>query len=213
MNPAVFRLLALLGCAVSVPAQAQVAANINVGTGPVFPTRSAVMSGGRWNYSLTPRQPVLAHPMGGSSRGPNYVAAGRNASGLVTVNPTPLVRGQPATPTTLIVPAPMAPPRPVAAPPPPGSRLPTLEQVLAPASPAKRSDAQQEALARRVIGMQLARAAEGSPAAQFDLGVRYMNGDGVPKDFELARKWLTESALNGHSPAARKLAELDAQSR
>jgi len=212
MNPAALRLLVLLGCAASAQAQAQVAANINANTGPVFPTRTAVMSGGRWNYSLRPNQPVLAHPMGGPSQGPNYVAAGRNASGLVTVNPTPQVRGQPAAPTTMIVPAAMPPPRPVAAPPPPGSKLPTLEQVLAPPSPAKRSEAQQEALARRVIGVQQSRAAEGSPAAQFDLGVRYMNGDGMPKDFELARKWLTESALNGHSPAARKLAELDAQS-
>lgn len=210
MNPAAAIRILLLASVLPVPAFGQVAATINVNT-TVVPTRAAVLSGGRWNNSFLPRQPVLSHPMGGPALGPNYAAAGRNASGLVTVAPAP---GAPAALATR-VPQPVVPARPAAATPAPGSKLPPLAQVLAPPAPAPapRQASQSAQVARRVVEVQKARAKEGSPEAQFDLGVRYMNGDGVMPDLERARHWLTEAALSGHAAAARKLAELDALPR
>ena len=42
---------------------------------------------------------------------------------------------------------------------------------------------------------------KGVPAAQFALGVLYLNGDGVAKDVGQARKWLTAAADKGNSSA------------
>lgn len=61
---------------------------------------------------------------------------------------------------------------------------------------------------RKVVEFQKKRAAEGSAVFQYDLGIRYLNGQGVEKDEVLAREWLAKSAAQGHLPAQRKLREL-----
>ena len=43
-------------------------------------------------------------------------------------------------------------------------------------------------------------------SAQFQLGVKYYNGDGVEQSYEEAVKWFTKSAENGHSQAQYNLA-------
>jgi uncharacterized protein len=45
------------------------------------------------------------------------------------------------------------------------------------------------------------RAATGDPAAQFNLGERYHDGLGVPRDYEEALKWFLRSAEQGHAKA------------
>lgn len=62
---------------------------------------------------------------------------------------------------------------------------------------------------RKTVEFQKKRADAGAPTAQYDLGIRYLTGDGVEKDGELARKWLKAAATNGNSQAVKKLAELD----
>lgn len=68
--------------------------------------------------------------------------------------------------------------------------------------------AQKEAAQRRALESQKKRAEEGSSGAQYDLGMRFLNGDGVEKDSDLARKWLGKSAEQGNPAAQRKLDEL-----
>lgn len=36
------------------------------------------------------------------------------------------------------------------------------------------------------------------PQAQYDLGMRYGRGEGVPRDYQLARQWLARAAAAGH---------------
>ncbi|HEX9464016.1 MAG TPA: hypothetical protein VGB82_15570 [Alphaproteobacteria bacterium] len=56
----------------------------------------------------------------------------------------------------------------------------------------------------------LLRAAEaGDASAQYELGVLYANGDGVPTEYELARRWFGEAVRNGDGAARRQLAFMD----
>ena len=45
------------------------------------------------------------------------------------------------------------------------------------------------------------RAQKGDAAAQFDLGYRYANGDGVAKDSAEAVKWYRKAVEQGYAPA------------
>ncbi|MHC1763531.1 MAG: hypothetical protein AB9869_04375 [Verrucomicrobiia bacterium] len=103
----------------------------------------------------------------------------------------------PATATAPAVSSRTQPPRPVVriVPPPPQD-------------PAK-VRAEKEATTRRVVEFQKKRATEGSASAQYELGTRYLKGDGVEKDEAVARKWLESSAKAGYDPAIKKLQELD----
>lgn len=77
-----------------------------------------------------------------------------------------------------------------------------------PVDPGKARAAKEEAV-RKTVEFQKKRADEGSESAQYELGVRYLKGDGVEKDEATARKWLTLSSKNGYGPATRKLEEID----
>ncbi len=44
-------------------------------------------------------------------------------------------------------------------------------------------------------------AEEGGAEAQFNLGLLYANGQGVPQDFVLAHKWLNLAAMSGNRSA------------
>jgi TPR repeat protein len=63
-------------------------------------------------------------------------------------------------------------------------------------------------LEEHVIAFQKQRAEEGFPSAQYELGMRFLNGEGVAKDTQAARKWLSRSAEGGNAQARRKLDEL-----
>jgi hypothetical protein len=63
-------------------------------------------------------------------------------------------------------------------------------------------------LLRKTVESQKKRAAEGSAGAQYDLGLRYLAGEGVEKNPELGRKWLDLSAAQGNTGAIRKIEEL-----
>jgi hypothetical protein len=99
------------------------------------------------------------------------------------------------TPGTVATNAPVPAPAPAA----------TQVQVAAPV----RLSADKAELDRRVVVFQKQRAEEGFPSAQYELGVRYLKGDGVEKDAMAARKWLSRAAKQGDAQAQRKLDELD----
>jgi TPR repeat protein len=61
---------------------------------------------------------------------------------------------------------------------------------------------------RKTIEFQKRRAEEGSATAQYDLGMRYLKGDGVEQNEAKGRELLEASAKNGFNPAAKKLEEL-----
>lgn len=93
------------------------------------------------------------------------------------------------------------------------SGLPLPRAVTRGASAASRPQSSQlpDATKQKVLEFQQKRAAEGSATAQFDLGMRYLAGDGVEKDEATARSWLQKAAANGNSQATKKLRELDAK--
>lgn len=49
-------------------------------------------------------------------------------------------------------------------------------------------------------------AEQGDPAAQYQLGVAYANGDGVATDYSQAAHWFAEAAHNGNADARQQLA-------
>ena len=51
-------------------------------------------------------------------------------------------------------------------------------------------------------------AARGFPEAQFNVGVMYHNGEGVPQDFGEAAKWYQLAAKQGHALAQQRINEL-----
>lgn len=109
------------------------------------------------------------------------------------LNGTPAAAPAP-TPTPAPASMPAAPAKPYHTP------LPTID-------PAK-AQTEKEAQLQRTIEFQKKRAEEGSPTAQYDLGMRYLTGDGVDKDVDAAQKWLKAAAKNGNKDAEKKLAEL-----
>jgi TPR repeat protein len=106
---------------------------------------------------------------------------------------TKRLNAPPAT-TPAPAPAPSAPAKPYRTP------LPAVDPVKA--------QAEKDAQLQRTIEFQKKRAEDGSPTAQYDLGLRYLSGDGVEKDIDLANKWLKAAAKNGNKDAEKKLAEL-----
>lgn len=66
---------------------------------------------------------------------------------------------------------------------------------------------EQSAEEKKKLQWQTERAEKGSDPAQFTLGMRYLNGDGVQKDPVRAMKWLKESAKQDNADAKKKLAD------
>lgn len=52
------------------------------------------------------------------------------------------------------------------------------------------------------------RAEEGSDHAQYELGMRFLNGKGTDHNPKQAREWLAKASKQGHTQATKKLAEL-----
>ena len=79
--------------------------------------------------------------------------------------------------------------------------------VPAPPPPADAEKAKKETL-RKTIEFQKKRAAEGSPSAQYELGLRYLTGDGVEMDEAAGQKLLEESAKQDYTLAKKKLEQI-----
>lgn len=58
---------------------------------------------------------------------------------------------------------------------------------------------------RKVLEFQKQRAAHGSPTSQYDLSLRYLEGNGVDKDESQARMWMQKAAEGGHMRAKQHL--------
>lgn len=67
-------------------------------------------------------------------------------------------------------------------------------------------------LEQHVVAFQKQRAQEGSESAQYELGIRYLAGEGVEKDPKAARYWLNLAAKAGNPQAKLKLKELSPSS-
>jgi hypothetical protein len=106
--------------------------------------------------------------------------------------------------------APAAAPAPVPAPAPALTvRTQALVRLVPPPVDPEKARAAKDEAQRKTVEFQKKRAAEGSESAQYELGMRYLKGDGVEKDEATGRKWLTESAKNGYTAASKKLEDLD----
>jgi len=86
-----------------------------------------------------------------------------------------------------------------------GQPVPPQSQIIAVRQP---SEAEKTALMERTILSQKKRAEEGSVISQYDLGVRYLEGDGVHQNKQKALHWLRRSAAGNYTPAKNKLAKL-----
>jgi len=104
-----------------------------------------------------------------------------------------------------LTPPPSAPTRPVPvpSPTPPG-------QTVVPIAPAdaEKAKAEKDAAVNRLIEFQKKRAEAGSATAQYDLGLRYLKGDGIEQNLVEARKWFQAAAKQEHPLAAKQLDEV-----
>lgn len=109
-----------------------------------------------------------------------------------------LSRSQPATP---------------AAPAPAALAVPRVGPAVAAAAPAGVTPERHEdpGLEDRIVSFQRQNAISGNRTAQYDLGMRYLKGDGVTKDKAQAKHWLELSAKNGNGRAAKQLAAINAE--
>lgn len=101
---------------------------------------------------------------------------------LVSTNPAPVTAIQPALPQVQLI------------------------------RPIPRPSLDKSELDRRVVAFQTKRAEEGSASAQYELGLRYIKGDGVEKNVSKAQRWLKAAAAGGNTQAVRKLAEMASRS-
>lgn len=131
---------------------------------------------------------------------------------VVTVGSMPVVQGQYLAPRQYLRRLPQTQP-----PPPSGATLPpgpTVTPAPTPAPTASAAEAAKatsvkEATTQRTIEFQKKRALAGSASAQYALGLRYVEGDGVQKDLAEACKWLRAAAKQDFTWAKRKLVELE----
>ncbi len=96
--------------------------------------------------------------------------------------------------------------RPPAVAPAPGS-VATPAPVAVPA-PVRPVDPERD---QRILNFQRQNAASGNPSAQYDLGMRYLRGNGVEQDDVQAMEWLKLASQNGDSRAKKELAALQAR--
>jgi len=86
--------------------------------------------------------------------------------------------------------------------------LPGAAPAARPEKTAEKKKTEQDAVVKRTIEFQTKRAEQGSATAQFDLGKRYLTGDGLEQNLPAARKWFEAAAKQGHAGAATKLEEV-----
>lgn len=94
-------------------------------------------------------------------------------------------------------------------PPLPGTTPPARPQTnTVDAEILKKRAAQRAEALKRTIEFQKKRAEQGSAVAQFDLGKRYLAGDGLEQNLREARKWFEAAAKQGHAGAPARLDEV-----
>jgi TPR repeat protein len=71
-------------------------------------------------------------------------------------------------------------------------------------------DSTRQALQANALASDQNAAANGDQSAQLEMGKRYRDGDGVPKDLGKAKEWFAKSAAQGNQQATRALANMDA---
>ena len=124
---------------------------------------------------------------------------------LVTVSLTaPATYGQATSVKRItrgIVPPPASPPKPA----PVAPAVTQARSVVVTAPPREKSKEEKDEVLRKTIEFQKKSAAEGSASSQYDLGMRYLNGDGLEKNSELAIKWLKAAADQDHTQAKQQL--------
>ncbi len=100
--------------------------------------------------------------------------------------------------------------RPVS-PPPSSAAKPAQTPAVKSVAPVIREKTEKEKaeIEKKTIEFQMQRAKEGSASSQYDLGMRFLTGNGVDKNEETARKWLGDAAKQGHTAAVKKIQELD----
>lgn len=104
--------------------------------------------------------------------------------------------------------APQLPPQPAVARPGGAGVAPAAAPKAPPtAAELEQQKMEQSAEEKKKIQWQMDRAEKGSDPAQFAIGMRYLEGNGVDKDLKKARKYLTESARQGNADAKKTLAE------
>jgi localization factor PodJL len=173
--------------------------------------------------SSAPEQQPRPAPSQSRAPAPNKIAAPAPAATLVPAIPDakqqsaaePLIA---PTPTASLI-APVAAPQPAAPPAPAPAEVTGSVKVaaVAPVAPAKietpsapppatDSAASADKLPAAIGGPALrAAAAAGNPAAEYEIGVRYSEGRGVPMNLELAVQWFDRAAAQGLAPAQYRL--------
>lgn len=89
-----------------------------------------------------------------------------------------------------------------------GAPVAVAKPVAKPVDKAKVA-AEKEEAKQRLVAYQKDRAEQGSARSQYDVGLRYLAGDGVVQDVKVGREWLKKSAAQGNDDAVAKLKELD----
>jgi hypothetical protein len=87
----------------------------------------------------------------------------------------------------------------------PQPRKLTPEEAAAAKTEAERKKAESEAA---TLKFDLENSEKGSDLYQYRVGLRYLNGNGVPKDLAKARDYLSKAAAQGNKEAAAELAKL-----
>jgi hypothetical protein len=85
----------------------------------------------------------------------------------------------------------------------PGTRTPTAGPQPGAAQTASGSASLSGEALQKVVGFQMREAARGSARSQFYLGLRYLEGDGIERDVNAARKWLGEAVKNAKDSSLR----------
>lgn len=104
-------------------------------------------------------------------------------------------------PASASTPTPIPPP---ATPPP---QVTTTSKPLTVVRPKPKSD--KDSPTQKLINFQRQRAMSGQASAQYDLGMRYLNGDGLEENAEEGRKWIEKAAKQEYTLAVKKLEELN----
>lgn len=71
-----------------------------------------------------------------------------------------------------------------------------------------KTDADKLEMEKKTVEFLTQRAKGGSASAQYDLGLRYIEGKGVDKSEKEGRKWLEAAAKQGDTKAVKKIEEL-----
>ena len=72
-------------------------------------------------------------------------------------------------------------------------------------APREKTKAEKDEALKKTIEFQKTQAEGGSASAQYDLGMRFLNGDGVERNEATAKKWFELAAKQDHTQARKQL--------